>query len=294
MLPLESPRLVLRRFCADDIPAFVAYRNDPEVARYQSWEAFSLKEAAAMVVNEHEPLAPGEWFQIALALRDSDALVGDCGLRVHESEPRDATIGITVARSHQGRGFALEALTCLFEHLFTRAGVERVVADTDPGERGRVVPPRTPRHAPRRPTPGEHLVQGPVGGRVPLRHPAGRVVRQPCARAGERTCGSGQVMLRSSDDDLTTSGYNLVMDGVRIAELKARLSEYLRQVRRGESIVVLDRDRPVARLVPYEEPGLRVRRAPPGARLGDVAVPPPLDLGFDIVDLLLEERQSHR
>lgn len=93
---------------------------------------------------------------------------------------------------------------------------------------------------------------------------------------------------------MTTSGYNLVMDGVRIAELKARLSEYLRQVRRGESIVVLDRDKPVARLVPYEEPGLRVRRPPPGSRLADVPLPPPLDLDFDVVDLLLEERQNNR
>ena len=95
---------------------------------------------------------------------------------------------------------------------------------------------------------------------------------------------------------MTILDYNLVMSGVQIAQLKARLSEYLRQVRRGESIIVLDRDRPVARLIPYESGlhGLRVRRAPPGARLGDVPVPPPLDFGFDIVDLLLEERQSHR
>jgi len=95
---------------------------------------------------------------------------------------------------------------------------------------------------------------------------------------------------------MTIIDYNLVMAGVQIAHLKARLSEYLRQVRRGESITVLDRDKPVARLIPYEGDahGLRVRRAPPGARLGDIPLPPPIDLGFDIVDLLLEERQSHR
>ena len=42
------------------------------------------------------------------------------------------------------------------------------------------------------------------------------------------------------------------MDTVRIAELKARLSEYLRAVRRGRTLTVLDRDRPVARIVPYD------------------------------------------
>ncbi len=40
------------------------------------------------------------------------------------------------------------------------------------------------------------------------------------------------------------------MEQVGIAELKARLSEYLARVQAGEEIVVADRGRPVARLVP--------------------------------------------
>jgi prevent-host-death family protein len=40
------------------------------------------------------------------------------------------------------------------------------------------------------------------------------------------------------------------MKAVKIAELKNRLSHYLRLVRRGQAILVLDRDQPVARLEP--------------------------------------------
>ena len=36
---IETPRLVLRRFDAGDLDAFVAYRADADVARFQSWEA---------------------------------------------------------------------------------------------------------------------------------------------------------------------------------------------------------------------------------------------------------------
>jgi len=43
------------------------------------------------------------------------------------------------------------------------------------------------------------------------------------------------------------------MSNVRIADLKARLSEHLRAVRRGRSLTVLDRDTPIARIVPYDE-----------------------------------------
>jgi prevent-host-death family protein len=45
---------------------------------------------------------------------------------------------------------------------------------------------------------------------------------------------------------------------IGIAELKAHLSETLRKVEDGASVVVLDRRRPVARLVPIESAKLRV------------------------------------
>ena len=42
------------------------------------------------------------------------------------------------------------------------------------------------------------------------------------------------------------------MENVGIAELMAKLSHYLTQVRAGQEVVVTDRGRPVARLVPYD------------------------------------------
>lgn len=43
------------------------------------------------------------------------------------------------------------------------------------------------------------------------------------------------------------------MKKARIAELKNNLSRYLEHVRGGGSILVLDRDRPVAQIVPLEQ-----------------------------------------
>jgi prevent-host-death family protein len=86
------------------------------------------------------------------------------------------------------------------------------------------------------------------------------------------------------------------MRQVRIAELKAHLSQYLRAVRGGQTIAVLDRETPVAQIVPLREKAtLKVRRPPPGTPpLNRVALPKPLRIRIDIVDLLMEERQSHR
>ena len=87
------------------------------------------------------------------------------------------------------------------------------------------------------------------------------------------------------------------MKRLKIAEFKARLSEHLRAVRRGESLIVMDRDNPIARVVPYEtgEEPLTARK-PLGRHrsLHDVPVPPRLRIKGDVVALLLEERQGER
>lgn len=78
------------------------------------------------------------------------------------------------------------------------------------------------------------------------------------------------------------------MRGVGIADLKARLSEHLKAVRKGRTITVLDRDTPVARIVPYEPEVLEVRRATRHAR--DLPLPPPLATPTDSLAIILEDR----
>ena len=95
---------------------------------------------------------------------------------------------------------------------------------------------------------------------------------------------------------MTISYYVMVMKRVRIAELKARLSEHLREVRRGRSVTVVDRDTPIARLIPYSADAetLLIRKPPRRRSLHRVPLPAPLKLESDVVDLLLEERQGER
>lgn len=57
---------------------------------------------------------------------------------------------------------------------------------------------------------------------------------------------------------------------VKIAEFKAHLSAYLRAVRRGNEIVVKDRDTPIARIVPYQAPKDRLIVRPATKSLKDI------------------------
>jgi prevent-host-death family protein len=78
------------------------------------------------------------------------------------------------------------------------------------------------------------------------------------------------------------------MSNVRIADLKARLSQHLRAVRNGGTVTVLDRDTPVARIVPYTAQPLELRKAT--RRLRDLRLPPKPSKRTDSVALLLEDR----
>lgn len=95
---------------------------------------------------------------------------------------------------------------------------------------------------------------------------------------------------------MAISGRDMTMKKVGIAELKSRLSEYLRAVRRGETISVLDRETAVAHIVPVRDnTALRVTKPTPGAPAPNrVALPKPLALKLGVVELLMEERQGDR
>ena len=129
----ETPRLRARAFTDADVDPFVAYRADPDVARYQSWADYTRAQGEALVAEMQglTPGTPGRWLQLALADKDDDALVGDLAFKVDADEPREAEVGFTLAPAHQGRGLASEALGGLLDWAFATFGLHRVVAITD-------------------------------------------------------------------------------------------------------------------------------------------------------------------
>ncbi len=84
--------------------------------------------------------------------------------------------------------------------------------------------------------------------------------------------------------------YHVVMISVGTADLKAHLSEHLQAVRRGETIVVLDRREPIARIVPVGATGLELVIRPAKGALQDVPLLGPSLSAVDVLEQLREER----
>ena len=130
---VETSRLYLRKFTPQDLETFNAYRNDQEVAKYQSWTVPFTKDDALSFFNKYtnyELGVKGTWHQIAIEKKVSSEHIGDCGINT-SSDGKQAEFGITIAREHQHQGFAFEALTGLFNHLFSKLHYHRIVSLVD-------------------------------------------------------------------------------------------------------------------------------------------------------------------
>jgi prevent-host-death family protein len=92
-----------------------------------------------------------------------------------------------------------------------------------------------------------------------------------------------------------------------ISDAKNGLSALIDRVKAGESVVILDRGTPVARLEPVTsdaDPAGRLRRLERAGIVGPAGTAPPLDLiltpppvlapGVSVVEALLDERRNGR
>lgn len=131
-LPYELEHIRLRPLRRADLGDFLAYRRDPEVARYQGWSPMSDSEAEAFLEahENHPSLSPGAWHQIAVAQRESDLLIGDAGVWL-SPDGSQAEIGISIGTAAQSSGNGSECLNGLIELLFAATQVAEIVGHVD-------------------------------------------------------------------------------------------------------------------------------------------------------------------
>jgi RimJ/RimL family protein N-acetyltransferase len=130
---IESERLVLRRMNGADLAPFLAYVNDPEVARYQSWVSYTEEQALEVIERQKslEPGTPGQWFTFAAELKETGSMIGHVALVMKKDEQMQAEFGFTFAREYQGRGLAREAAEAVLDYAFSVLELHRVTAITD-------------------------------------------------------------------------------------------------------------------------------------------------------------------
>lgn len=131
-MEIVTANLRLDALLRKDARALFAYRGDTAVSRWQGWQPASLADAAKFIEDQQSaaPDVPGTWWQRAIRLRKSGALIGDLGL--HFVDDATVELGITIAPPHQRHGHARETLEVALDFVFGGLRKHRVVASVDP------------------------------------------------------------------------------------------------------------------------------------------------------------------
>ena len=132
-LELQTDRLQISPLEAVDLASFVSYRQQPEVARFQSWNCDFSQEQGLQLIQSQAGISfppPGEWLQLGVRDNSTGELLGDLALHSLDIE-NSYEIGFTIAKEHQGKGFGKEAAARLLRYLFDEVGAGLVEANTD-------------------------------------------------------------------------------------------------------------------------------------------------------------------
>lgn len=130
---LETERLLLREFTADDVDNLVDLDGDPEVMQFITGGLTTSREA---IENETLPAFlsyydryPGYGFWAAIERSTGDFL-GWFHFRPAEGHPEDEPeLGYRLRKSSWGKGYAAEGSRALIRKGFLEFGVRRVVAE---------------------------------------------------------------------------------------------------------------------------------------------------------------------
>ena len=128
MLVLETSRLILREFSAQDADALGLVLSDPETMQFYP-APFDRAGVDEWIVRNQRRYAQDGYGLWAMVLKSSGELVGDCGLTVQMMDgAREIEIGYHVRRDLWGQGLATEAARACRDFAFARFSVERLIS----------------------------------------------------------------------------------------------------------------------------------------------------------------------
>lgn len=127
-MQLETPRLILREFAADDWPAILAYQSDPLYLRYYESTDRTAADVQAFVARQidHQHRRPRYQYQLVVTLKSTGELIGNCGIRKPAANAMEAELGYELSPKHWGNGYATEAAGRVLAFGFEELGVHRV------------------------------------------------------------------------------------------------------------------------------------------------------------------------
>jgi RimJ/RimL family protein N-acetyltransferase len=136
--PLETARLILRPFRAEDLNDLHAYVSDPKVCRFMTWGPNTPEESRKFLDGklEQQTQWPRASVSVAAELRAERRVIGTVELKIVDTEHWTAEFGYAFASRWWNQGFGEEAARALIDHGFSALGVRRTIATCDMRNKG--------------------------------------------------------------------------------------------------------------------------------------------------------------
>lgn len=128
---IETERLILRPLAKEDATKLFQYRSLPEVYKYQGFIPEKIDDAVNFI-ERHNEIKPGSWMQLAITLKSSNEMIGDCGMHFTDDDFQQVEIGFSLDPEFHGKGFASEAVKGIIDFLFNELKTHRVYGSCDP------------------------------------------------------------------------------------------------------------------------------------------------------------------
>ena len=132
-LNIQTKRLTIRHLKLSDLSDFHIYRSNPEVTKYQGFDAMTIKQAEEFIKGNltKDFGKAGEWVQYGIENSETRQLIGDCAIKLGQYDSRIAEIGITISHLEQKKGYGKEVLIGVLTFLFYTKEIHRVVEKVD-------------------------------------------------------------------------------------------------------------------------------------------------------------------
>ena len=128
---LETPRLHLRPFAAEDAATAHRIYSDPQVMRYVATGPLPDLITTTRLLHDYMTHQQAWGFSFwAVVERASGAIIGDAGL--YRTPVGEVELGYTLGMPWWGRGYATEAAGAWLDAAFSRLGISEVVALAEP------------------------------------------------------------------------------------------------------------------------------------------------------------------
>jgi RimJ/RimL family protein N-acetyltransferase len=137
-LPIQTPRLVLRRLQREDYTDLVALMTDGELFRWMNWGPMVDEEILSWLEADEQArlTQPGQALVLGLEIPDKKTVIGWVSLKYSDEwhgdkMKRDAEITLLINQYHHRQGYGTETIRGILEFGFRGIHTRRITAECD-------------------------------------------------------------------------------------------------------------------------------------------------------------------